>query len=258
MVDMQLYFLSPIILYPLWRIRKRVALVVPTIFIIASISVILVFAAFLLMKFRVSDLSSTSPLKNGMIYTMTLSRIDSWMMGILVGYIIHAIEGKIGEIKTRFVILGWVSCVASMLSVIFAQYPLIQENFEDFPLLADATYDSLKRIVWCLAIGWIILACHLNCGNIVKRFLSLSVWLPISKLSFCIYLTHIPVIFIYLSSMRAPQYFSHFRAILKFFGNFGVTFFLAFAWALVFEFPTLTIIASLLSKRKIERENRST
>jgi peptidoglycan/LPS O-acetylase OafA/YrhL len=249
MVDMQLYFLSPIILYPIWKIRKRVAIVIPLIFVLASSSVVFVFVMFMFKEFRVSFLSKLSAKKSATIYTVTHGRIDSWMMGILVGYIMHTIQGKTVKIPRKFVFIGWILSISTVLAVIVGQFPLQQENFKENPLISDATYDALKRISWCLALAWIILACHLSYGGVVKRFLSLSIWLPVSKLSFCIYLVHLPVQLVYLASIRTPQFFSNFRAVYKFFGDFGVSFFIAFAWALMFEYPTLNIIAALKSKR---------
>lgn len=253
MVDMQLYFLSPLILYPLWKLRHRKWIVVPSIFIIASTSTIYILAMVINFDFRSSFLSSNIGHRDVLVHTITISRIGSWMMGILVGYVMHKFEGKTIKLSKSFVAIGWTFSLAVILTVIFAQYPLHQENFQENPILADAIYESLKGIFWCLAIGWIILACHLNQAGIAKRFLSLSVWMPISKLSFCIYLVHLPIQFIHMSSMRTPIYVSHFRVLYKFFGDFGVSFFVAFAWALLFEYPTLNIIAILLARRRLKQ-----
>ena len=250
MVDMQLYFLSPIILYPLWRFRKRVSIMIPMILLIACSTVIFILVSYSKNKLRVSHLSETNGIKDVMVYTTTYGRIDSWMMGILIGYIMYMIEGKIIRLTKAVVISAWTLTALVMATAIFGQYPLQQENFEENPLIADATYDSLKGIAWGLAIGWIILACHLSYGGIVKRFLSLSIWLPISKLSFCIYLVHVPVQTIYTTSVRNPAFFSYFRGLYLFFGIFGTSFIVAFAWALLFEYPILSIIAVFLSKKK--------
>lgn len=249
-VDMQLYFLSPLVLYPLWRFKHHVKTMISMIFVIASSSVIFIFVIFMVKEFRVSNVSDLSYLKDAMVYTNTLSRVSSWMVGILIGYIMNRIEGKSLKLSKAFLSFGWVFSMLTLLAVIFAQYPLLQVNYLDNALIADAIYEATRRISWCLAVGWIILACHLSQGGFVKRFLSLSIWLPISKLTFCIYLMHIPLMFIHLSSLRIPVYFSHLNAILMFSGYFGVTFFIAFAWALLFEFPTLTIIAIILSRQR--------
>lgn len=247
---MQLYFFSPLILYPLWRFRKRTALMISIIFLIASSSVIFVFVIFMMKDFRTNFLSELAQVREMRVYTVTHARIDSWMIGILVGFIMHKIEGKSLKLPKALIAVGWTLSIATLLAVTFGQYPLQQENFKDNPLFADALYDSLKRISWCLALGWVILACHLSQGGIVKKFLSLPIWLPVSRLSFCIYLIHMPIQLVYLSSIRSPQFFSNFRAIYKFFGDFGVSFFVAFVWALSFEYPTINIIGILIAKTK--------
>lgn len=262
MVDMQLYFLSPLILYPLWRYRKRFEIMIPIIFLIASISLVYVFVMFRLKDLRISNLAETGGLKDALVHTMTFARIDSWMMGIFIAYVMYLIQGRSVMLSRGRVAALWILSVGLMLTVIFSQYPLLQENFKEINPVADALYESLKRLAWCLSMGWVILACHLSHADIVKRFLSLSVWLPISKLSFGIYLIHVPIMFVAVSSMRAPQYFSHFTAFNSFFGYFGVTFFIAFAWALMFEFPITVITACLLAKSRgkvdeIPRDNLS-
>lgn len=248
MVDMQLYFLSPIVLYPLWRFKSHVKLMISFLLAIASSSVIFVFVMFMINNFRVSFLSELNAEKEAQIYTVTHGRIDSWIMGIIVGFILYKLQGIVVSIPKRIVYLGWSFSILLLLTVILSQYPLQQENFEDNPLIADAFYDAFKRIAWCLALTWIIIACQLNYGGIINRFLSLPVWLPISKLSFCIYLIHLPIQLIYLGSIRSPQYFSNFRAFYKFFGDFSVSFFVSFAWSLMFEYPTLNLINEVLKK----------
>lgn len=250
MADMQLYFLSPIILYPLWRLRKRTVAVVSLLFLIASSSVIYVFIVFLINDLRVSFLSEIAADREILVYTKTHTRLDSWMMGILVAYIMYRLEGKEVQISKRNAAIGWTLSLLGISAVIFGQYPLHQENFKENLVLADAFYESFKRMSWCLSLGWIIIACHFSIGGFVKQFLSLPIWLPISKLSFCMYLIHVPIQLIYLSSIRSPQFFSNFRAIYKFFGDFGVSFNAAYVWALLFEYPTLNIITFLTAKPK--------
>lgn len=256
-IDMQLYLLSPLVLYPMWRYRKHTKILISVLFLIASVSVIYVFTMYIIYGFRISMLSELAAVKEALLYYQTHARIDSWIMGILVGYILHKIEGKSVKLSRNTVIIGWTSTVLTMITVIFGQYPLHQLDYENNPVIADAIYDAFKRIPWCLAVGWIIIACHLAYGGIVTRFLSLSIWLPISKLSYCIYLIHLPVQLVFLSSIRAPQYFTDYRAIHKFLGDFGITFLIAFAWALVFEYPVLRIIHLFLESRRMKLKNRT-
>jgi hypothetical protein len=47
---------------------------------------------------------------------------------------------------------------------------------------------ATHRINFGLALAWIIYACHLGHGGVVNRFLSSKYWMPLSRLSFCLYL----------------------------------------------------------------------
>lgn len=254
-VDMQLFFLSPLILYPLWRLRKQTVIVVLSILLLASTSVVFIFYCYMKYHFRVSHTSPNNSLKDVVVYSTTYGRIDSWMIGILIAFIMHQMEGKRVVLSNKIKLLGWTLTAVVVMTAIFGQYPLQQSNSSEIPFIADAIYESLKGLFWSLSLGWTILACHFSFGGFIKRFLSLPIWLPISKLSFCIYLVHIPLQLIYSASVRNPAYFSHYRTCFLIFGNLGVTFFVAMAWALMFEFPVLTILSVLVSKR---RENKKT
>lgn len=144
----------------------------------------------------------------------------------------------------------------------------MQENFNKNHIIADALYESLRHFCWCIAVSWIILACLLD-GGVVNKFLcnnlfislvlisevlfiflALPLWMPISKLSYCIYLLHLPLQLIYLSSIRTPQYFTNYRAILKFFGDFSIAFLFAFIWSLAFEYPVFNLMGIYLQQSK--------
>lgn len=256
MVDMQLYFLSPLILYPMWKYQKRIWIWVVTIFIIASVSVAYVFAIMMIFGFRVSQVHELAYVKSALTYYVTHARLDSWSMGILTGFVLYKIEGKTIKLSKYLLAIGWTLSITLVLTVIFSQYPLHQENFEENPLIADASFDAFSRVAWCLSVGWIIIACQLGYGGIIKRFLSLSIWLPISKLSFGIYLTHVLIQLIDRASMRTLPYFTNFVAIYKFFGDFSMAFVFAFLLALMFEYPTLRILKFFMDKRRLNQEQR--
>jgi len=195
-------------------------------------------------------MSETGSLKEVLVYTTPIGRLSSWMMGMLVGYLLYLCEGRKIKIGSRLWKLGWILTTGLIATIIFIQYPLRQENFRENPLIADALYEGFQPLSWGLALGWIIIACHLSRDNIVRRFLSLSLWLPISKLSYCIYLLHLPVQAFFLATLRAPVYFTPTLGLYHFYGNFVTAFFLAFVWALMFEYPTLKIIVVILAKRR--------
>lgn len=250
MVDMQLYFVSPLVLYPIWKFKKRIGLMVSLIFAIASVSVFYIIFTYLTHELRTSAMSTTGDVKEQLVYITAISRLGSWMMGILVGYLLHLCQERAVKIPSKIVSLGWILATILFFVVVFGQYPLQQETFNINPLIADALHDAFKPIAWSLVVGWIIIACHLQHGNVMKRFLSLSFWLPISKLSFCIYLTHVPMLQYFMASLRSPLYVTPMNGLYHFNGNLATSFVLGLVLALLFEYPTLNIINFFMSKRK--------
>lgn len=90
-----------------------------------------------------------------------------------------------------------------MATVIFANYPLWQpENHST--ALETSLYTSLSRVGWAAALSYVIYACVHGYGGPVNWFLSLSIWQPLSRLSYAIYIVHFPVIFVVAGSAKTP------------------------------------------------------
>ena len=181
--------------------------------------------------------------KDNLTYTSTHARAGAWLIGVLLGYAVFKTSGKKINVSKTVVAFAWLSTITVLLIIIFGQFHLQQENFQGNPLYADAIYESLRRVFWAICISWVIFACIHGYGGFVNQFLSLPVWIPISKLSFCIYLLHLPIQLLFLSSIRNPQYFSNLRATHKFLGDLSITFMISICWSLAFEHPIMNLIS---------------
>lgn len=89
-----------------------------------------------------------------------------------------------------------------MAAVVFGNYPLVQLD-NKATSLEHALYTSLSRIVWALALSYLIYACVHGYGGPINWFLSLSLWQPLSRLSYSIYVLHIHVLIIVMVRAKA-------------------------------------------------------
>ena len=91
------------------------------------------------------------------------------------------------KLKNLFAILWIISLTTLGLMVIYGDG---RTNSNKYPmnLTSRILYDSLSRILWSLAMSFIIYACVTSYGGFVNEFFSWKVWQPLSKLSFCAYL----------------------------------------------------------------------
>lgn len=99
-----------------------------------------------------------------------------------------------------------------MLIVIFAYYPLQQVDTKATPLVFGL-YEGVSRIVWAIALCYIIFACHHGYGGVVNQFLSHPLWQPFSRLSYSIYLFHWPLQMVIMAPMKNSLYFTNLTAV---------------------------------------------
>lgn len=98
----------------------------------------------------------------------------------------------------------------------------------EYNALESAIYAPMHRVAWCLAIGWVMLACITqNAGNLVYRFenltknhyiikisalvngfLTLKIFSPLSKLTYCAYLVNGIIELYSFGTLRDPVYMS--------------------------------------------------
>lgn len=147
--------------------------------------------------------------------------------------------------------------MALMAGVIFANYPLIQLDSKA-TAIEYGLYDASGRVIWSIALCYIIFACVQNSGGPINWFLSHPLWQPFSRLCYSIYLLHFPVVMVTMASMKTSPYFSELIAFHAFIGNYTLTVFVSLIATLAFESP-IVIIEKLIfdPKKKPESNTRN-
>jgi peptidoglycan/LPS O-acetylase OafA/YrhL len=93
--------------------------------------------------------------------------------------------------------------IYSMFSVTFYYSPTYE-----YSRLEAALYNCLHRIGWNIFISWLIISCVNNPNGSLRKLLSSRALVPLSRLTYCAYLTN-GFIELYLSSsIRSPKYLS--------------------------------------------------
>lgn len=110
-------------------------------------------------------------------------------------------------------------------------------------------YFATSRITLSIALCYMIFACAHNAGGPINWFLSHPHWELLSKLSYAIYLTHLPILLITVFSIKEPMYFNEFSAFLLFIGSFVFSSVISVLAALAFEMPIVNIY-KLIKKTK--------
>ncbi|KYN44570.1 Nose resistant to fluoxetine protein 6 [Trachymyrmex septentrionalis] len=114
-------------------------------------------------------------------------RISPYIIGIITGYILTQLNGKL-NLKKRTVILCWCFSSACNIITLLSLYDRLKVS-----ILASAIYMSLHRVFWAVGIAWIVIACATQHGGIVYQILSFKGWVPFSRLTYSAYLLN-PII----------------------------------------------------------------
>lgn len=166
--------------------------------------------AFDVCTYRCSGAERTSKLHH--TYYATHSRMGAWMVGILFGYCLNCLNGRKVSMSRMVTAIGWIASLATLLAVIFLNYPLQQIEHRSEPFI-DGLYDSLSRVTWPMALCFIIFACHFGYGGPVNYLLSLPQWQPLSRLTYAIYLMHMPIILLVVGQSRSATTFSQLQVV---------------------------------------------
>ncbi|EAT43757.1 AAEL004811-PA, partial [Aedes aegypti] len=197
--DSQLFVLAPLLLYPLWRYGRRVGAT-----LLGTVATVSVVVPFLVTYYgdEVADLQSNSYFAN--VYVKTHMRATAYIFGLAVGYLVHIMQQKNITIGKQKLFFFWTASTligtVSMLSI-----TTFYNSAGTSDYLYNALYAALHRLGWSLSM-WLVLACVTGNAGPLKKFLSSRLLVPISRLTYCAYLTNGLVELYFSASQRVPLY----------------------------------------------------
>uniref|UniRef100_A0A1E1W9B1 Nose resistant-to-fluoxetine protein N-terminal domain-containing protein n=2 Tax=Pectinophora gossypiella TaxID=13191 RepID=A0A1E1W9B1_PECGO len=136
-------------------------------------------------------------------YIRSHHRVGAYLVGLAVGYLMAWY--KPAQYK-NIINKKW-STILFTLVFILAWIPLSMGGvfyIREYDVLEATAYAATNRIVWALAISGIIIICEYGHIPIVNNLLGWSAWVPLSRLSYGLYLTHPALIMYNVYSARAP------------------------------------------------------
>ncbi|XP_054163306.1 nose resistant to fluoxetine protein 6-like [Oppia nitens] len=140
-------------------------------------------------------------------YFWTFHHLGPYCCGIFIGYFLLNTPNNHQLPKSKMII-PWIVSPFICLSVIFCAY-YWNQGVEP-SRLSSILYSSLSRTIWCMGLSWITYICCIGSGGIVNKILSHPWFIPLSRLSFGVYLSHMVVIFIIFFTKKSTTDWTHF------------------------------------------------
>ncbi|XP_033226196.1 nose resistant to fluoxetine protein 6-like [Belonocnema kinseyi] len=249
-VDMQLFLISPLILYPLIKKPKLGLLIWNVMFvsqIVAPAAIIATNKYVFMLEVSETIEDTVSMFKN--LYSLAYTRGGSWLVGVLFGYLIYTQRSSLSK-KTIYI--GWVSCLLSFTFCTLGTNVMQQKDYV-YNVVWESVFGAISRQLWAASVAWIILVCVSGHGGPINKFLSLPIFIPISRVSYCVYLVHIVIQGMKTFSTRTPHYFNDFHVFNHFLDTFTVSIVIAFFCSLLFEAPILTLEKMIFRRQKVKK-----
>uniref|UniRef100_K1PPP0 Nose resistant to fluoxetine protein 6 n=1 Tax=Magallana gigas TaxID=29159 RepID=K1PPP0_MAGGI len=171
-------------------------------------------------------------------YIRPYCRMGPYIVGIIVGSFLYKTDCKV-KINKYLNLLLWLVFATLAVVVLYGLRDPI--SFPEDALSRDvsALYNATHKIVWGACVCWVIFACATGNGGFINTLLSWSPFVPLARLSYCIYLSHAMVIFTYYDSQRSLIYLDDLNIIYVFLATLVLSVMVAFVASLSFEAPMM-------------------
>ncbi|KAG8224790.1 hypothetical protein J437_LFUL002235 [Ladona fulva] len=259
--DMHYFLIAPLIIFPLWRWKNWKGKIPLATVVIASIIIpfIITFVGKYDGVLRVyisllEDPNANEHYRN--VYIKSHSRAGPYFIGITAAYICY--QRKIAGKKFSKLTMWIVSLIAAFvgLASMFGGWSFYIPG-RPYYIWENATYATLHRIAWSMAMCWAILGSITTGFNVLEPILSLDAITPLSRLTYCVFLTHGAVQLYIVSSLRVPQFMSFPRLFWMASGDLVMAFIFALFIHLLFEAPVGGLQKILLSSGKQRRPRQA-
>ena len=255
--DMQFFIFSPIILWTLWR-HEKVGLILSGLLTIVATAIPFALAWTQDYPFSPSlPAGAPEEATQGYMtdfYIVPWCRYQPYIVGLVLGYFLHKMR-KQPKLKLNSVILTWIWAVAFAVgaSVIYGLFPYQSDFFAIASTTERSIYNGFHRLAWSISLSWVILACVKGVGGPVNTILSWKAWVPLARMSYCIYLVHLTVMSYYQSlpsyTVTVSQAFCIYFTIFILFVCIGI----AYICVMAFEAPIVHLEKLLFAMLGISR-----
>ncbi|XP_033122588.1 nose resistant to fluoxetine protein 6-like [Anneissia japonica] len=176
------------------------------------------------------------------------TRMSTFLVGILTGYVMFAYESRRPKIPKWGLAVGWSVSIILAMVVIFSVWKT--DSGKELRQGAAIMYYTFSRFSFALAVAWVILVCVFDYGGPVNMFLSWGIWAPLARLTFCAYLLHPMLLFLCVLPRKFLFDYWGFQTFCIFIATIVLSYAAAFVLSVLVEVPTMGLEKMFFRKKK--------
>uniref|UniRef100_A0A1S4GUU3 Acyl_transf_3 domain-containing protein n=1 Tax=Anopheles gambiae TaxID=7165 RepID=A0A1S4GUU3_ANOGA len=183
------------------------------------------------------------------IYIPFHTNIGCYIGGVVYGYLYYRVRtsdnkgNRSGFLKFLWYMTVPCGILTLMLSMIFYSY-----NFEK-PSLWIALFFPLHKNAWALFGAIVLYGIIYNYNRFIKSVVNFPLFVPLGRLTYCAYISHVFFLKNFFYGTRDIAYFSHVSMYTKVISVIVASYILGAIVALTLEFPISALQKHLLSKQ---------
>ena len=264
--DMQFFWLSP----PLFYIYSKVHKVAGWVLLNLAVALAVVSSAVIadVKDYNIVTMANGMGTENGDIYIKPYCRAAPYAIGIMCGLILYthrnyAKTGKIYDnwafylgnlLENRYIryagyLLG-LFFINFFIFIQFTAYRDVDNGWTSWTRGEIAAFYGFSRPCWGLGISLLFLPMLLGHWKLVAWFLSLDIWTPLARLTFCTYLVHLNLGSIYFNSKNTAYWFDDLNITIDFFFITLTSYAAAIPLTLAVESPFMALEKVMKSGKK--------
>ena len=232
--DMQFYVLAPLILVPLYYLF-------PVGLIVSGVLVLGTFAANGGISgkydFVANTLQDANADQSDDIYIKPYCRAAPYIVGIILGFALY----KKARINIHWLAdwliycFIWFIAAGCLFSTIYGLYG--SWHGHELTKAENVSYFMFSRFTWGVGLAMMVFACHNGYGWVINDFLSMKMWIPLSRLTYTAYLVHPIVLTVIFVSIQEPFTYTDFTLAVYAVAMVALSFGAAGVVAVFVEFP---------------------
>ncbi|XP_063927799.1 nose resistant to fluoxetine protein 6-like [Zophobas morio] len=245
-IDMQLYIVSPVVLFALWKYPK-LGLSILGLCCLVFMGVSAYEAWDNDLAAILSNLHTTHANDyHNKYYLRTHTRATPYVVGLVLGFFLFKLKHKEITLKLNqwVVWVAWGACFATLLGCVLGGHSTLRGP--EYDRWGNVSHITFVRNLWSLANAWIIIACCNGYGGPVNWFLSLPIFQVLNRFAYGIYLTHVTFLYVIAYGRHWPDYFSVFNMAYQFWGTLWFSTGLTALLMFMIEFPMIIVEKILL------------
>ncbi|XP_046663302.1 nose resistant to fluoxetine protein 6-like [Homalodisca vitripennis] len=253
--DFQLHVLSPLLLLLIYKDRTRGFLLAAFIILVSIAGALAFYFWYEIPAGGIAQRDQSHQKITLVQHVQTQFRLALFIVGLCLGNLLFRIKQNQLKIKLSKpqLLVGWTVAVLLILSTVLSTSIFDDPQYVHIPWL-DSVYHVWSRQAVGLGVTWVILVCTIGSGGIIDKILSWKALIPLSRLTYCVYLLHFFVQQLQIYRTRTSVTVDTFDIWYLFFSDVFISYILATFLYLGVEAPVSNIFNNLFKDSQTSTE----